>query len=229
MSNKSSRSKSKKHTHVQRTAFLNPSYLVKGLQSNATHPLALYLILISTADAYLPSALRLTSAIQHVVTPKQTSSSDFWEEAKKYEHTLQNYIPRMLKSAAAYFKSTKFTTISSAMNDIVRATATFRNSIQGALDAHHVTLDGLTQELETIFMSIVHDMENMPHPDKAPGHTKREEMVDKILDDTEAALVKLATRYGINVEVVTTYLDALRPQLHLLIVAVGTSISPRAS
>ena len=167
---------------------------------------------LGVTDNYLPPTLSLTT--------------DFWETAKKYEQTLQDYVPRMLKSAAADFKSTKFTDITSSMNSIVHATATFRDNIKGTLDARHVTLDTLTKELEGIFMGIVHDLEKIPPPNKAPGHTEREEMVDKIMDDTELALNNLATRHGIDADVVTTYLGALKPQVHALIVAVGMSISP---
>ena len=164
----------------------------------------------------------MTGAIQALVAPNP-SPSDFWEMAMKSEKVLQDYVPRLLKSAAAYFKSTNFTDITVAMNHIVNATATFRDNIKGALDDHHITFDALTEELEGIFMTIVNDLEKIPSPDKAPGHTEREEMVDKVLDDTGRALIKLATRYGIEEEVVKTYLLALKPQVQALTVAVGMS------
>lgn len=138
--------------------------------------------------------------------------------AKNYERILQDYVPRLLESAAADFQSTKFTDVTSAMNNIVHATATFRENIKSALDAHHVTLDTLTRELEGVFMPIVHDLGN---PNKASGHVERKEMMDKILDDTELALTNLATRHGIETEVVTTYLRALKSQVHALVIAVG--------
>lgn len=156
------------------------------------------------------------------------ASSDFWDKAKEYGQSLQDNVRRLLESAAAYFKSPKFTDITSAMNNIVHATATFRDNIKGTLDAHHITLDALTKELEVVFMTIVHDLENIPPPSKAPGHAERQEMVDKILDDTELALTNLVTRHGIEAEVVTTYLQVLKPQVQALIVAVGMSISPFA-
>ena len=164
----------------------------------------------------------MTSVIQALVGPKP-SSPDFWEMAMKSEKILQDYVPRLLESAATYFKSTNFTDIKFAMNHIVSATATFRDNIKGALDAHHITFDTLTEELEGVFMAIVNDLEKIPPPDKAPGHAKREEMVDKVLDDTSRALIKLATRYGIEEEVVETYILALKPQVQALIVAVGMS------
>ena len=174
------------------------------------------------ADAYIPPTLRLTSATQNLVIPKR-SPSGWWDTAKKYEQVLQDYIPRMLESAAAYFKSTRFTDITSAMNNIVHATTTFRDNINDALHVHHITLDALTKELEVVFMAIVHDLENIPSPNKAPGRAEREEMVDKIMDDSELALNDVATRYGIEVEVVTTYLHLLKPQVHALMVTIGMS------
>jgi len=72
----------------------------------------------------------------------------------KYEKDLQDYIPRLLESAATFFKSTNFTDIKFAMNHIISATATFRDNIKGALDAHHIAFDTLTEELEGIFMAI---------------------------------------------------------------------------
>ena len=163
--------------------------------------------------------------IQTLVEPKR-SPSDFWDMMTKYEQVLQDYVPRMLESAAAYFKSTNFSDITSAMNNIVDTTATFRDNIKGALSAHQITLDALTEELETIFMAIIQDLENIPPPNKAPGHAEREEMVDKIMDDSELGLTNLAMRYGIEVGVVTTYLGAVKPQVHVLIVTIGMSISP---
>ena len=166
---------------------------------------------LDVADAHLPSTLGVTI--------------DFWETAKKYEQTLQDYVPRMLKSAAADFKSPKFTDITLAMNNIVHATATFRDNIKGALDARHITFDALTKEFEAIFAATVNGLKKLPpkSPNKAPGHAERQEIVDKIMDGTRLALTDLATRHGINIEFVTAYLGILRPQVHALVVAVGTS------
>lgn len=182
---------------------------------SSTH---LYLV----ADASFSLALRLTDAVS------KPSESEFWEEAKKSEKTLQDYVPRLLKSAAAYFKSTKFTDIISAMDGIVRATATFRDSIRGALDAHHISLDALTLELAAIFITIVDDLEKITPKNKTPSHAEREEMVDKILNDTEVALTNLTMRYGIEENITTTYLQTLRPQVHAVVASVGMSISPCA-
>ena len=101
----------------------------------------------------------MTSAIQALVAPNP-SPSDFWEMAMKSEKVLQDYVPRLLKSAAAYFKSTNFTDITVAMNHIVNSTATFRDNIKGALDAHHITFDPLAEELR-----IVNDLEKILPPD----------------------------------------------------------------
>jgi len=186
-----------------RASFLDPSHIMEGIQ-----------------NAYLPSALRMTSIIQALVAPKP-SSSDFWEMAMESEKVVQDYVPRLLESAATYFKSTNFTDIKFTMNHIVSATATFRDNIKDALDAHHITFDTLTEELEGIFVVIKNDLEKIPPPDKAPGHADREEMVDKVLDDTARELMKLATRYGIEEEIVETYILALKPQVQALTVAVG--------
>ena len=164
----------------------------------------------------------MTGAFQALVA-RESSSSDFWETAKKSEKTLQNYVPRLLENAAAYFKSAKFTDITSAMNHIVSNTTTFRDHIKGTLDARHITFETLSKELEGIFMTIANDLEKLPAPNKAPGHAEREEMVDKVLVDTSRELKKLAARYGIEEEAVTAYLLTLKPQVKALIVAVGTS------
>ena len=112
------------------------------------------------------------------------------------------------------------------MNHIVNNTATFRDKIRGTLDARHITFDTLTEELEGVFMAIVNDLEKIPPPGKAPGHAEREEMVNKVLDDTARALKKLSARYGIEEEAVTAYLLALKPHVQALIVAVGMSLPP---
>ena len=144
---------------------------------------------------------------------------------KEDEHILQDYVSFLLKSAEAYFKSTAFTDIVPAMEGIVLTTATFRDSIQDSLDAHHITLDMLTEELEAIFMGVVHDLEDIPPPSKAPGHAERNGVVNKVLDDTELALINLLTRYGIDAVVVKTFMDALKPHVCALTVAVGRLIS----
>ncbi|KAI9455834.1 hypothetical protein HD554DRAFT_2147107 [Boletus coccyginus] len=162
----------------------------------------------------------IKSAFQTLVA-RESSSSDFWETAKKSDKTLQNYVPRLLKNAAAYFNSTKFTDITSAMNHIVSNTTAFRDHINGTLDARHITFDTLNEELEGIFMTIANDLEKIPAPNKAPGHAEREAMVDKVLVDTLQELKKLAAHYRIEEEAVTAYLLALKPQVKALIVAVG--------
>ena len=171
------------------------------------------------ADAYLPSAppSRLTGTVQTIVAP-EPPPSDVWEKATQI---LQAYVSQLLKSAAAYFKFIKLTDITSAMNNIVHAIATFRDSVQGALYPDHITLDTHTQELEALLMALAHGLESIHPPNKAP-HAQREEMVDKIMDETELALNSLVTHNGIKVEVVTTYLRALKHAL----VTVGMSISP---
>ena len=169
----------------------------------------------------------MTGAIQALVAPKP-STPDFWEMAVKSEKSLQEYVPRLLESAAIDLESTNFTDITFAMNHIVNATATFRGNIKGALDAHGITSDALAKELEGIFMAIMNDLEQIPAPNKALGHSKREEMVDKVLDDTARALKKFAAGYGIEEDVVTAYILALKPQVQALIVAVGMSTPPSA-
>ena len=144
--------------------------------------------------------------------------------AKNSEKNLQGYVHRLLEAAATYFKSTKFTDITSAMSNIVNTTATFRDNIKDALDDRHITFDTFTQELEGIFATIVNDLENIPPPDKAPGHAERAEMVGKVLDDASQAILKLATRHGIEEEVVTTYLLALKPHVQVLTVVIGMFI-----
>ncbi|KAF8128198.1 hypothetical protein EV363DRAFT_1341128 [Boletus edulis] len=191
------------HEDAEVPAFFSPSYILEGIQ-----------------NAFLPPAFRMTGLIKAVAEPKPTSS-DFWEIAKESEKKLQDYVHDLLEAAAAYFKSTKFTDIESSMNHIVNTTATFRDDIKGALDAHNITLDAFTKELEGVFMAIVNELEQIPPPDKAPSHAERAEMVDKVLDNTTQGLVKLAVRYGIKEEVVTIYLDALKPQVQALIVVVG--------
>ena len=167
--------------------------------------------------------------IQTFLEPKPStqSPSDFWEMAKKSEKNLHDYVHSLLESAAAYFKSTQFTDITSSMNHIVNATATFRDNIRGTLDVHNVTFDTLTEELEGIFMAIAHDLEKIPPPDKASGHAERAKVVDKVLDDTAQALVELTARYGIEEEVVAKYLLILKPQVQALTVAIGMLI-PRS-
>jgi len=154
----------------------------------------------------------------------ELSPSDFWEMAKKSEKQLRDYVHNLFEGAATDFKSTKFTEITSAMNHIVSTTATFRDDIQGTLDARHITFDTLTEDVEGIFMRIMTDLEKIPTPDKAPGHAERAEMVDKVLDDAARELVKLTTRYGIEEEVVTSYLAALKPKVQALTTAVGMLI-----
>ena len=144
--------------------------------------------------------------------------------AKKSEKNLQDYVHRLLEAAATYFESTKFTDITLAMNHIVNTTATFRDNIKDALDARHITFDIFTQELEGVFATIANDLKNIPPPNKAPGHAERAEMADKVLDDASQAIVNLATRHGIEEEVVTTYLLALKPHVQALTVVIGVFI-----
>ena len=154
----------------------------------------------------------------------ELSPSDFWEMAKTSEKNLQDYVGSLLGAAATYLKCTKFMDITSAMDHIVSATATFRNNIQGTLDAHHVTFDVFTVELEGAFTAIMNNLPKVSLPDKAPGHAERAEMVDRVLEDAAQELIKLTTRYGIAEGVVTSYLAALKPKVQALTVAVGKSI-----
>ncbi|KAG6375252.1 hypothetical protein JVT61DRAFT_3468 [Boletus reticuloceps] len=163
-------------------------------------------VLEDIQDVTLETFLRVKAVFKAFVEPNLPSSSDFWELVKESEDNLQDCVHSVLEAAATYFESTKFTDIRLTMNHIVNATTTFRDNIKDALDAHHVTFDTFSEELEGILWQY---------------HAERAEIVDKVLDDTEQALIKLATRFGIQEEVVTTYLDALKPQVHVLIVTIG--------
>ena len=181
---------------------------------------------LNAIDASVPSNFRAIVAVKAFVDPNLSSSDKFWESAKKAGETLRDYVRRLLKAAATYFKSTKFTDIAFAMNKIVSVTASFRDNIKGALDAHGITFDTFTKELESMFTVIVNDLEKASLPDKASGDAERVEIVDKFLDATTQALVQLAARCGIDEEVVTSYLLALRPHVQTLIVAIGMSVPP---
>jgi hypothetical protein len=80
----------------------------------------------------------------------------------------------------------------------LNVSATFRDNIKGALD---VAFDTRAEELR-----IVNDLKKILPPDKAPDYAERAEMVDKILKDTARALMKLATRYAIEDEVIKIYI-----------------------
>ena len=73
------------------------------------------------------------------------------------------------------------------------------------------------------------DLENIPPPDEASGHAERVEIMDKVLKDTQLALIHVAMCYEIDTEAVTTFLDTLRPPIVVLMVTAGTSMSPYAS
>ncbi|KAF8436031.1 hypothetical protein L210DRAFT_903573 [Boletus edulis BED1] len=193
---------------------------IKAASQAYEHQAIRYAALLSHSDILediqgvtLETTLHMKAVFEAFVKPN-LPSSDFWELAKESEKNLQECVHSLLGTAATYYESTKFTDIRVTMNHIVNATTAFRDSIKDALDAHHgppVTFDTFSEELEGIFMAIVNELEQIPRPDKAPSHAERAEMVDKVLDDTEQALIKLATRFGIQEEVVTTYLDALKP------------------
>ncbi|KAG9308586.1 hypothetical protein JVU11DRAFT_11690 [Chiua virens] len=179
-------------------------------------------ILENVQDALFSLDLDVMGEIQHeAFADSDLSPVDFWDIAKKYEQVLQDYVPRLLKSADAYFKSTKFTDITIAMDHIVSVTATFRDSIEGGIEARQITFETLTEELEGIFMAIASELKKTPPPNKAPGHTERAEMVERVMDDAEQALVNLVARHGIEQEAITSYLSALKPHIHALIVIVG--------
>ena len=65
---------------------------------------------------------------------------------------------------------------------------------------------------EGIFMVTLNDLEKFSPPNKALGHAEREEMADKVLDDTARAIKKFSAGYGIEGEVVTAYLPTSKPQ-----------------
>ncbi|KAN0098016.1 hypothetical protein V8E55_002462 [Tylopilus felleus] len=98
-------------------------------------------------------ARRIMGAVRAFMKSKP-SPSDFWDMAKKSENNLLDYVHRLLEDADKKFMSSKFTEIRSAMDRIVSATATFRDNVKGALDAHHISFDTLTEELEDIFTII---------------------------------------------------------------------------
>jgi len=109
----------------------------------------------------------------------------------------------------------------SAMNHIVSATATFRESLAGALEARNLAFSEFAQGLEAIFMVIMNDLEKKNPPDKAPEHAERAKTVDKVLDTANLALTDLAEPHGVDRDVVAAYFSALRPHLHALVVALG--------
>ncbi|KAN0100111.1 hypothetical protein V8E55_000095 [Tylopilus felleus] len=136
------------------------------------------------------------------------------------EETLQDHVHNLLESAAAYFRLDKFTDILSTMNHIVSATATFRDDINGVLDAHNITFDILCQGLEDAFMVIIDGLEKIPPPDKAPGHAERLEMFDKIMNDTTKGITNFATPYGLEDEF-SPFFSGLKPHVQSLIVTIG--------
>ena len=174
---------------------------------------------LNFTDAYLPLALRVT----HPILDPDTSifsSHDFWQVPKISEETLQDHVHNLLESAAAYFRLDKFTDILSTMNHIVSATATFRDDINGVLDAHNITFDILCQGLEDAFMVIIDGLEKIPPPDKAPGHAERLEMFDKIMNDTTKGITNFATPYGLEDEF-SPFFSGLKPHVQSLIVTIG--------
>lgn len=180
--------------------------------------------IMASIKRYPPSALHTIGAAVQAFASPGASPSKFWDMAKKSQDTFQVYVPRLLGNAADYFKSTKFTDITSAMNHIVSATTTFRDSINATLDTRKVKFDTFSKEFEGIFTAIMHNLEKIPLPEKLPSNAERAEMVKTILDDVTVQLQNLAQRYGIEEEVITAYLLALKPWVHTLIVAVGMSI-----
>jgi len=178
-------------------SFLNPSHIIESIKN-------------------------MTGAIQTSVEPK-LSQPDFWRMVKEYEESFQEHVSSLLQDAAKQLEpiGATFTDVSSAMNNIVNATATFRNDIAGVLEVHQITHDAFSEEIQAVFMVVANDMEKIPFPDQAPGHAERQKMVDKIFNDTASALADLAVGYGIDVDTVETYLHVLKPPIYTIVIAIG--------
>ena len=109
-----------------------------------------------------------------------------------------------------------------------RLPTTFASSIQAALDAQRITREVLTKELTAMYEAIQRLVEKILPLTSAPGHARREEVVDRCLTDIASITAKLATRIGMKQEDVTAFMRTLKPYVRTLIVAAGTSI-PRVA
>ena len=107
-----------------------------------------------------------------------------------------------------------------------RPPTTVASSIQAALDAQRIIREVLTKKLTAMYEAIQRIVEKILSLTSAPGHARREEVVDRCLTDIASAAVRLATRIGMKQEVVTAFMPTLKLHVRTLIVAAGTSIPP---
>ena len=107
-----------------------------------------------------------------------------------------------------------------------RLPTTLSSFIQAALDAQRITREALARKLKALYRTIQRRLEKIPPLSSAPGHARREEVVDRCLTDIASAIAKLATWIGMKQEGVTAFMRTLKPYVRTFIVALGTSIPP---
>lgn len=106
--------------------------------------------------------------------------------------------------------------------------AEFRESLdrlaEGIARLHAAGMGGLPDELARALAAVAQEIQDaFPPPDQAPGHERRVEMADDVLQRVEEALVRVAEAHGLPAERIREDLhDRILPHVKRVVVIIGT-------
>ena len=145
--------------------------------------------------------------------------------SNRYRCASAQFVPRF-DSSHPLLSTTHLTDTISDMNSTHGAcpATTLSSFIQAALDEKRITPEVLTRELKALHRTIQRPLKKIPPPSSAPGHTRREEAVDRRLTSIASAITNLARRIGMERQAVRAFMRTLKPYLRTIIVTIGMSV-----
>ena len=142
--------------------------------------------------------------------------NDFFERAASLGEVLKKYAVGLLDRVNAEYEA-----------PVQAKVAEFRESLdflaEGAARLHAAGMGSLGEELARALATVAQEIQDaFPPPDQAPGHERRVEMADDVLQRVEEALVHVAETHGLPAERIREDLhDHILPHVKRLVVITG--------
>ncbi|KAG1888710.1 hypothetical protein F4604DRAFT_1899670 [Suillus subluteus] len=137
-----------------------------------------------------------------------------WDKIIGLGPNITEYADELFHHAVELYPSEKLVEFRESVVNVTATATTLREVCSGAAEGSGVYLHSIIEEHGDIFVVLFKELMRMfPPPEEAPGHDNRTIMVNTALDHIEEGFLQVATKLGVNEELLKRDLVEQHPDI----------------
>ncbi|KAG2130439.1 uncharacterized protein EDB93DRAFT_79114 [Suillus bovinus] len=157
------------------------------------------------------------------------TGESFWDKIIELGPNIKEYTDELFYHVVELYPSEKLAEFRQSMVNVTAAATALHKVCSGAAEDSGISLYSVMysvmEEHGDIFIVLFEElMEMFPPPSEAPGHDNCTIMIGMALDRIEQSFLQIATKVGINEELLKSYSGSLKFVVQHVVVTIGTTL-----